>query len=99
MWCPSAKRCSSGTDRQRQEWLVKECDKSSFSHFEQCALPPITDSSSSMNSEHYHLAESDVNPKTLDIHHESRTNSENTAVPQSSRMAGSPRVQPIAGSY
>lgn len=30
-WCPAVKRCSSGFDRKRQEWLTNSCDKISKS--------------------------------------------------------------------
>lgn len=32
LWCPTINRCSTGTDRQRQEWLHKGCDASKITH-------------------------------------------------------------------
>lgn len=36
-WCPSAKRCSNGLDRHRQDWLMKECDKKNVASESQCS--------------------------------------------------------------
>jgi hypothetical protein len=30
MWCPTAKLCSDGYDRNKQEWLKRNCDKSQY---------------------------------------------------------------------
>jgi hypothetical protein len=40
-WCPELKRCSDGTDRGRQEWIIKGCDKdhASYKHQEDCSAP------------------------------------------------------------
>lgn len=39
-WCPEVKRCSTGLDRARQEWLSHECDKVHVSSCSEQAPPP-----------------------------------------------------------
>ena len=36
-WCPTLGRCSSGTDRKRDEWLLKGCDKAQAVSEDECA--------------------------------------------------------------
>ncbi|KAJ9580217.1 hypothetical protein L9F63_004117, partial [Diploptera punctata] len=36
LWCPLANRCSTGTDRNRQDWLNKGCDKNKYENKDQC---------------------------------------------------------------
>uniref|UniRef100_A0A336KWP6 CSON001527 protein n=1 Tax=Culicoides sonorensis TaxID=179676 RepID=A0A336KWP6_CULSO len=36
LWCPSINRCSTGTDRKRQEWLHKSCDASKINQAGLC---------------------------------------------------------------
>lgn len=38
-WCPVVKRCSTGMDRFRQDWLHKECDKIESGNISNCNLP------------------------------------------------------------
>ncbi|XP_069690038.1 plexin domain-containing protein 2 isoform X1 [Periplaneta americana] len=38
-WCPVANRCSTGTDRNRQDWLHRGCDKSALKNVSQCPAP------------------------------------------------------------
>ncbi|KAK2175150.1 hypothetical protein NP493_748g02062 [Ridgeia piscesae] len=50
MWCPAAKRCSSGFDRDRQDWLEKRCHKVDI-RVDECpsnkpTTPPVTHTSS-----------------------------------------------------
>jgi hypothetical protein len=35
-WCPTLNRCSTGTDRKRQDWIQKGCDRSFILIAEQC---------------------------------------------------------------
>lgn len=35
-WCPSLNKCSTGTDRKRQEWLQKGCDRSQITEAANC---------------------------------------------------------------
>lgn len=35
-WCPTLNRCSTGTDRKRQEWLHKACDRTQISDAASC---------------------------------------------------------------
>lgn len=35
-WCPSLNRCSTGTDRKRQQWIQRGCDRSQISDATQC---------------------------------------------------------------
>nr|CAH7743493.1 unnamed protein product [Callosobruchus chinensis] len=35
-WCPSAKKCSHGFDRHRQEWLSKDCRSTAFTNVSYC---------------------------------------------------------------
>uniref|UniRef100_A0A2M4CWZ4 Putative extracellular protein tem7 n=2 Tax=Anopheles darlingi TaxID=43151 RepID=A0A2M4CWZ4_ANODA len=36
LWCPTINRCSTGTDRKRQDWIQKGCDKTIISDETQC---------------------------------------------------------------
>ena len=52
VWCPQNERCSDGTDRHRQDWLVKGCDKQSVDKNSTCSAatttqppPPATETS------------------------------------------------------
>uniref|UniRef100_A0A2M4ABV6 Putative extracellular protein tem7 n=1 Tax=Anopheles triannulatus TaxID=58253 RepID=A0A2M4ABV6_9DIPT len=36
LWCPTINRCSTGTDRKRQDWVQKGCDKTIISDERQC---------------------------------------------------------------
>uniref|UniRef100_A0A2M3Z0W0 Putative extracellular protein tem7 n=1 Tax=Anopheles braziliensis TaxID=58242 RepID=A0A2M3Z0W0_9DIPT len=36
LWCPTINRCSTGTDRKRQDWVQKGCDKTIISDEAQC---------------------------------------------------------------
>ncbi len=35
-WCPTLNKCSTGTDRKRQEWLQKACDRTQISDAAMC---------------------------------------------------------------
>lgn len=35
-WCPQLNRCSTGTDRKRQEWIQKGCDRNLIALSDQC---------------------------------------------------------------
>ncbi|XP_075157780.1 plexin domain containing lethal (1) G0289 isoform X2 [Haematobia irritans] len=35
-WCPSAKRCSTGTDRKRQEWKAHSCERFQITNASTC---------------------------------------------------------------
>lgn len=35
-WCPTLNKCSTGTDRKRQEWLQKACDRTQISEASKC---------------------------------------------------------------
>ncbi|XP_052862508.1 plexin domain-containing protein 2 isoform X1 [Anopheles cruzii] len=36
LWCPTINRCSTGTDRKRQDWVQKGCDKTTISELSYC---------------------------------------------------------------
>lgn len=36
IWCPTLNRCSNGFDRNRQEWLTKQCDKKNLMNATMC---------------------------------------------------------------
>lgn len=36
LWCPTINRCSTGTDRKRQDWIQKGCDKTTISEISYC---------------------------------------------------------------
>uniref|UniRef100_A0AAG5DUW6 PSI domain-containing protein n=1 Tax=Anopheles atroparvus TaxID=41427 RepID=A0AAG5DUW6_ANOAO len=36
LWCPTINRCSTGTDRKRQDWMQKGCDKTTISEMAFC---------------------------------------------------------------
>lgn len=36
-WCPILNKCSTGTDRKRQEWVQKGCDRSQITNASVCA--------------------------------------------------------------
>ncbi|XP_035793727.1 plexin domain-containing protein 1-like isoform X2 [Anopheles albimanus] len=36
LWCPTINRCSTGTDRKRQDWVQKGCDKTVITDETQC---------------------------------------------------------------
>lgn len=35
-WCPTLNRCSTGSDRKREEWLQKACDRTQISDASTC---------------------------------------------------------------
>lgn len=43
LWCEYIKKCSSGTDRNKQDWLLRNCDKSPISKEESCPASPRVD--------------------------------------------------------
>ncbi|PSN50552.1 hypothetical protein C0J52_03515 [Blattella germanica] len=49
LWCPLANRCSTGTDRNRQDWLNRGCDKSSISNPEKCPAVPTNVSQNTLS--------------------------------------------------
>uniref|UniRef100_A0A182NQ96 PSI domain-containing protein n=1 Tax=Anopheles dirus TaxID=7168 RepID=A0A182NQ96_9DIPT len=36
LWCPTINRCSTGTDRKRQDWINKGCDATTISEISYC---------------------------------------------------------------
>ncbi|KAJ6636466.1 Plexin domain-containing protein 2 [Pseudolycoriella hygida] len=38
-WCTALNKCSTGTDRKRQEWLQKGCDRSNINNASTCPKP------------------------------------------------------------
>lgn len=36
-WCPQTQRCSSGTDRNKQDWLLRRCDRTTIVNATGCA--------------------------------------------------------------
>lgn len=36
MWCPKLNRCSTGTDRKRQEWIQQGCEKTQLKDANEC---------------------------------------------------------------
>ncbi|KAL9880819.1 plexin domain containing lethal (1) G0289 isoform 1-T1 [Glossina fuscipes fuscipes] len=36
IWCPVLNRCSTGTDRKKQEWQIRGCDRSQVADFKSC---------------------------------------------------------------
>ncbi|KAJ8920686.1 hypothetical protein NQ315_004825 [Exocentrus adspersus] len=47
MWCPLLNKCSSGIDRNRQDWLTKECNKKRISNETMCGNVNNTENASS----------------------------------------------------
>ncbi|CAH2103698.1 unnamed protein product [Euphydryas editha] len=43
LWCEYIKKCSSGTDRNKQDWLLRNCDKFPISKEESCPASPHVD--------------------------------------------------------
>ncbi|GLH11362.1 Plexin domain-containing protein 2 [Gryllus bimaculatus] len=35
-WCPKTKKCSNGIDRNRQEWIMSDCDSQSINNVSSC---------------------------------------------------------------
>lgn len=40
-WCAQVKRCSSGVDRHKQDWMIRNCDKLAITSADKC-LPSIS---------------------------------------------------------
>lgn len=39
-WCPAIQKCSSGTDRNKQDWKLRNCDKTAISEAGACSAAP-----------------------------------------------------------
>ncbi|XP_063546970.1 plexin domain-containing protein 2 [Cydia strobilella] len=39
-WCEALKKCSSGTDRNKQDWVLRACDKTQIVNDSQCPASP-----------------------------------------------------------
>lgn len=42
-WCDNIKKCSSGTDRNKQNWLIRNCERTSISNESACPAEPHVD--------------------------------------------------------
>ncbi|KAH9630180.1 hypothetical protein HF086_000740 [Spodoptera exigua] len=40
-WCPQIQKCSSGTDRNKQDWLLRKCEKTTIVNATSCAATRI----------------------------------------------------------
>lgn len=40
-WCPQIQKCSSGTDRNKQDWLLRKCEKTTIVNATACAATRI----------------------------------------------------------
>uniref|UniRef100_A0A1A9VWY2 PSI domain-containing protein n=1 Tax=Glossina austeni TaxID=7395 RepID=A0A1A9VWY2_GLOAU len=72
IWCPVLNRCSTGTDRKKQEWQTRGCDRSQVTDFKSCPSAhsednyppgsPGSPSSSSSNTADIHHKEGQIHP-------------------------------------
>uniref|UniRef100_A0A1A9Z3V8 PSI domain-containing protein n=1 Tax=Glossina pallidipes TaxID=7398 RepID=A0A1A9Z3V8_GLOPL len=72
IWCPVLNRCSTGTDRKKQEWQNRGCDRSQVTDFKSCPSAhsednyppgsPGSPSSSSSNTADIHHKEGQIHP-------------------------------------
>lgn len=46
MWCPSINKCSTGIDRNRQDWLAQDCNKKHIENETMCSHINDTDDAS-----------------------------------------------------
>ncbi|KAL6261311.1 hypothetical protein P5V15_008832 [Pogonomyrmex californicus] len=61
-WCPELNKCSTGTSRQRQEWLLKGCDVRNIKEADSCPAQVTTYKSDQYNHDGYvHPEESITN--------------------------------------
>ncbi|CAK1588414.1 unnamed protein product [Parnassius mnemosyne] len=52
-WCEQIQKCSSGTDRNKQDWVVRNCEKTSIANASSCpapAHPPVNVPSENSNT-------------------------------------------------
>jgi hypothetical protein len=54
VWCPMAERCSDGTDRDRQDWLIKKCQTQNAKNPVECHISANTPASNTDIYEHEH---------------------------------------------
>ncbi|KAJ0183985.1 hypothetical protein K1T71_000408 [Dendrolimus kikuchii] len=40
-WCPQIQKCSSGTDRNKQNWDQRKCNKTAITHESRCPVSPV----------------------------------------------------------
>lgn len=43
MWCPSVNKCSTGIDRNRQDWLAQDCNRKRIENETMCSHVNSTD--------------------------------------------------------
>jgi len=61
-WCPELNKCSTGTSRQRQEWLLKGCDVRNIKEMDNCPAQITTYKGDQYDHDgHVHPEESIVN--------------------------------------
>uniref|UniRef100_A0A1A9WT35 PSI domain-containing protein n=1 Tax=Glossina brevipalpis TaxID=37001 RepID=A0A1A9WT35_9MUSC len=70
IWCPVLNRCSTGTDRKKQEWQIRGCDRSQVTDFESCPSAHNEDNHSPGSSAGTSSSSSSSSSSnTADIHH------------------------------
>lgn len=52
-WCPKIQKCSSGTDRNKQDWKLRNCEKIAISEISACSAAATDDGSSETNKTAY----------------------------------------------
>lgn len=58
-WCPELRQCSTGTSRQRQDWLLKGCDTHNIKELKNCSAQITTYEGEEYNHDgHVRLEES-----------------------------------------
>jgi len=58
-WCPELNQCSTGTSRQRQDWLLKGCDTHNIKELKNCSAQITTYKGEEYDHDgHVHLEES-----------------------------------------
>ncbi|XP_004536674.1 plexin domain-containing protein 2 [Ceratitis capitata] len=71
-WCPTLNRCSTGTDRRKQEWQQKGCDRTQISDASAC--PPLGSKGNNATAS----SNSNVIPNTTPTYVPSGSSSNNT---------------------
>ncbi|XP_032526734.2 plexin domain-containing protein 2 [Danaus plexippus] len=50
LWCEKLQKCSSGTDRNKQDWLLRNCEKFNISSVQSCPASPHVDQPAGSNT-------------------------------------------------
>ncbi|XP_055389126.1 plexin domain-containing protein 1-like [Condylostylus longicornis] len=73
-WCPGLNKCSTGTDRKRQDWLQKGCDRSIIKEAGSCPPKGTKGNDASTSIEINHSGELENNSSRYDTLNRNMTN-------------------------